>query len=469
MKKQLALGSIALLTAAALTACGSNAANNDSGNAAAPASESATASASASASASAPVQGITTNIEGKEVDIEFWHAMTGAQEKALQKITDDFMSQNPNIKVKLVPQGNYTDLQNKLTAAAKAKNTPTIAQTYENWNTEYIQNGIAADLTPFIMDPKYGWTTDELNDIAQVYRDDNQWDGKYYSLPFNKSTNVLFYNKTLLDKAGLQVPTTWDELKTAAAKLTQDKADGKGKVIGMGFENSIGLDFNTYVRQAGGQYIDDQNGKALFNSPEGKEALNFIYDFIKSGTGRTAGEDNYMSDPFGRGDVAMYIGSSAGMSFIDSAVAGKFEWGVAPLPQGKQAAAVIQGTNVSMFNTASDEQQLAAWEYLKFLINTDNTAYWAMNTGYMPVRNSASSSADYQQFLKDHPNQGVAEQQLANGYFYYRGLGANAVQTAVSKEVQNVLLGQKSVDQALADAEKATNDEIANAKAAAGQ
>ncbi|MFC0212714.1 ABC transporter substrate-binding protein [Paenibacillus chartarius] len=465
MKKQLATLGLTLVFAATAAACGSDAANNGAANG----TSNGTASGSEPAKAAAPATGITTSIEGKQVEIEFWHAMTGEQEKALKKITDDFTAKNTNIKVKLVPQGGYNDLQQKLTAAAKAKNTPTLSQTYENWNNEFIENGVAADLTPYINDAKYGWTKDELNDIAQVYRDNNTWDGKFYSVPFNKSTNVLFYNKTLLDKAGAKVPTTWDELKDAAKKVTQDKPDGKGKILGMGFENSVGLDFNTYVRQAGGNFIDEKAGKALFNSAEGKEALTFINSFIKDGTGRLAGEDKFMSEPFGRGDVAMYIGSSAGLTFVDKAVAGKFEWSVAPLPKGKKAAAVIQGTNVSVFNTANDEQKLAAWMYLKHLINTENTAYWAMKTGYLPVRTSASNSEEYKNFVKSNPNQGVAEKQLGDGYFYYRGYGANAIQNVLIKEVENVNLNKKSIEQALADAEKAANDEIAKAKAAAGK
>ncbi len=107
-------------------------------------------------------------------------------------------------------------------------------------------------MTPYINDSKYGMAKEDLNDISKVFRDDNQWDGKYYSLPFNKSTNVLFYNKTLLEKAGLKVPATWDELKDAAKKLTQ------GKTIGMGFENSIGMDLQSFVMQAGGEFVDEK-------------------------------------------------------------------------------------------------------------------------------------------------------------------------------------------------------------------
>lgn len=454
MKKPLSALLLASLVAVTATACSSN----DSGS----------ASATNTPAKETP-KGITTSLEGKTTEVEFWHAMTGEQEKALQKITNDFMAKNANIKVKLVAQGNYGDLQQKLTAAAKAKTSPTMSQTYEDWNTEYIQNGIVTDLTPYINDPKYGWKKEELEDIAKVYRDDNMWDGKYYSLPFNKSTNVMFYNKTLLDKAGVKVPTTWDELKDAAKKLTQDKPDGKGKIYGLGFENSIGMDLHAYVLQAGGTYIDDNNLQLKLTAPEAKEALNFLTGFIKDGTGRLAGEDKYMSDPFGRGDVALYVGSSAGITFVDKAVAGKFEWAVAPLVKGKKGAAVIQGTNVSVYSSATDEQKLAAWEYIKFLINTDNTAYWAMNTGYLPVRTTASNLDSYKQFVKDHPNQGVAEKQLGDGFFYSRVLGSTAVKNVVMKEVENVMLNKKTVEQALADAEKAGNDEMQKAKAASGK
>ncbi|WP_282938968.1 ABC transporter substrate-binding protein [Paenibacillus sp. RC67] len=428
-----------------------------------------TKTAASSETKNEAAKGIQTSLEGKNVEVEFWHAMTGEQEKALTKITNDFTAKYPNIKVKLVAQGNYGDLQQKLTAAAKAKKSPTLSQTYEDWNTEFIQNDIVTDLTPYINDPKYGWKKEELEDIAKVYRDGNMWDGKYYSLPFNKSTNVLFYNKTLLDKAGVKVPTTWDELKDAAKKLTQDKPDGKGKVIGMGFENSIGMDLHTYVLQAGGTYIDEKNLKLQLTAPEAKDAMNFLYGFIKDGTGRLAGEDKFMSDPFGRGDVAMYVGSSAGITFVDKAIAGKFDWAVAPLVKGKKSAAVIQGTNVSVYRSSSDEQKLAAWEYIKFLINTENTAYWAMQTGYLPVRTSASNLDSYKQFVKEKPNQGVAEKQLADGFFYSRVLGSTAVKNVVMKEVENAFLGKKSIDQALADAEKAGNEEMQKAKAASGK
>lgn len=405
-------------------------------------------------------QGITTVID-KKVEVEFWHAMSGGHEEALNKIVNDFNAQSEFITIKPVNQGSYGDLSQKLMASAKAKKMPVMAQTYEDWVTEYIQNNLVTDLTPYINDPKYGWSEDELNDIVQVFREANQWDGKYYSLPFNKSTRILFYNKGLFEEKGVKVPTTWEELTEAAAKLTIDKdGDGKNDVIGMGFENSVGQEFSAYVLQAGGEYLDEKEKKVKFNSPEGVAALKFINDMIQNGTARLAGEDGYMSNPFGRGDVAMYVGSSAGIPFVAKAAEGNIEWSATVLPKGKKAATPFAGTNVSVFASATDEQKLAAWEFIKFLINTENTAYWAEKSGYLPVRYSALELASYKAYKEANPVQGVGELQFEAGFYEPRVVGAYGMRKAVSKEIEAVLLGQKSVEQGLADAEKAANAEI---------
>lgn len=401
-------------------------------------------------------QEMATEITGP-VEIEFWHAMSGGHEEALTKITDDFNASQDKVKVKLVNQGSYGDLSQKVMASAKAKKLPVMSQAYEDWITEYIQNDLVTNLNPYIENSEIGWSDQELNDIVQVFRDANQWDGKYYGIPFNKSTRILFYNQGLFEEKGVKVPTNWDELRTAADKLTFEK-NGK-KVVGLGFENSIGLEINTWIKQAGGDFIDDQTGEVKFNSPEGKEALTYIQNMIKDGVGRLAGEDGYMSEPFGRGDVAMYIGSSAGIPFVEKAAEGNINWSAMVLPKGKKAATNFAGTNVTIFNTATDQQKLGAWEYIKFLINTDNTAYWAEKSGYLPIRYSALESDRWKQYIKENPVYGVGQQQFDAGFYDPRVLGAYGMKNAIAKEIEAVLLGQKSVEQGLNDAEKAANAE----------
>lgn len=400
--------------------------------------------------------------EASPIEIEFWHAMSGGHEEALTKITNDFNESNEkNITVKLVNQGSYSDLSTKNMAAARANNLPVLTQAYEDWITEYIQNDLVADLTPLINDQEVGMSEAELNDIVEVFREANVWDGKYYGLPFNKSTRIMFYNVDYLEEAGIEPPTTWGELRDASEKLTFDN-EGR-KVIGLGLENSVSLEFNQWVHQAGGVYFDEATGEFKMNSSEGKEALQFVNNMIQDGVARTAGEDGYMSGPFTRGDVALYIGSSAGIPYVAApAEENGINWAATVLPSGKEAATPFAGTNVSIFASASDEEKKAAFEYMKFLINTENTTYWAMQSGYLPVRYSALESSEWKQYTDENPEYGVGEQQFDAGFFDPRIVGAYGLKNSVAKEIDRVFLGELTVEEGLEAAEKAADRELGN-------
>lgn len=384
------------------------------------------------------------------VEITFWHAMTGHHEEALKAIADRFMAEHPEIRVKLVGQGSYNDLQDKILAAAKAKTLPTAAQVIETWVTDYIQNGLVVNLDAFIRDPEVGWSQGELDDIVEVFRKMNQWDGHYYSLPFSKSTQILFYNTDYFSQKSLQPPTTWEELEKAARALTFTE---KGrKVVGFGLENSVGWGFQMWVRQAGGRYIDETTGKVEFDSPEGKKALSFLRKLMDEKIARLAGEDGYLSNPFGRGDVAMYIGSSAGIPFVASAAQGNIQWAAVPVPGDVQKAVPFGGNAVTIFSSASPEEQKAAWLFIRFLLNTDNTAYWAKETGYLPIRYSALESPIWKDFVKDHPANNVGTEQFSYGYFDPRVPGFDAALKDIQAEVMAVLIGEKGVDEGLQQA-----------------
>ncbi len=394
----------------------------------------------------------------KPVTIEFWHAMTGPTEKELQKLADDFHGKNPNITIKLVGQGDYTTLSQKLMAAAKAKTSPVMAQAYSNWMSDYIGSDLLEDLTPYYNDSKIGIS--DKNDIVKSFLDDNTFNKKFYGIPFNKSTEVLVYNEDYLDKVAAKVPQTWDELKDVA-KETTTTINGK-KVIGLGFENSLSGDFATYVKQAGGDYVTDK-GQVEFNSEQGKNALEFLTSMlVTEKTARLAGEDSYISTPFGRGDVAMFIGSSAGVSYVDSAVKGKFKWSTAVLPMGVNAASPFQGTNIVLFKSATAEEKVAAWDFSKFLASDKETDEWAEKTGYVPVRESALKSAEWKSYIDKNPSQKAAEEQFNSGFSDPHLNGYTKLRTDVSTVFNDVLIGKKSVSDGLSDAEKAAKQDLSN-------
>ncbi|VVM35407.1 ABC transporter substrate-binding protein [Terribacillus sp. AE2B 122] len=399
------------------------------------------------------------NANGSDADgpaeVEFWHAMSGPHEEAIKKFADDFNSTHDDITIKPVNQGSYEDLQQKIMAAAKAGNLPDMAQATTNVIPEYIDNKFITSLNDFIEDPEVGLSEDELNDYIEVFRDSSTWDDTYYSLPFSKSTRVLFYNQTLLEENGLEAPKTWDELQEVAKTVTKDG------VVGMGFENSYEAEFQGILKQMGGTYMDEATGEPEFASKEGQEAMGMISGMIDEGIARTAGEDEYMSNPFGRGDVAMYIGSSAGIPHVGGAMEDGIEWSTAPIPTlDGEAATTFAGNDIVIFNQSEEAEQKAAWEFMKYLTSPEVTSEWSMLSGYLPIRQSALDTEEYQQFLEENPAYKAGTEQFDAGFFIARVPGGDAVRNIVLEEMDYILQGMKTVEEGLTEAQERAKAEL---------
>lgn len=317
----------------------------------------------------------------KPVEITFWHAMTGEQEKALQGLTQDFMKDNKDIKVTLQNQSSYPDLQQKLTATmASPKNLPTMTQAYPGWLLDAIQSGKVVDLTPYIENKELKF--DNYEDVLESLRNETKIDGKTYGLPFNKSTEVLWYNKNLFKELNLKVPTTYDELASTAKTIYEKKG-----IPGAGFD-SLSTYYTTFLKTQG----KDLDKNLDVTGPESIKAGQYYLDGIKGGYFRTAGTDKFLSGPFANERVGMFIGSMAGEGFVKKGVGNKFEIGSAPYPS---TTSIQQGTDLYVFSSASEEQKTAAYMYMKFLTTKNSQITWALKSGYMPIRKSAMDATEY--------------------------------------------------------------------------
>lgn len=315
------------------------------------------------------------------VEITFWHAMNGVQEETLTALTQEFMDANPNIKVTLQNQSSYNELQQKLTATlASPKNLPTMTQAYADWMLNPVQDGLVLNLDDYINNETIG--IKEFDDIVPSLLEAATYDGNIYGLPFNKSTEVIWYNKTLFDELGLEVPTTYEELASVSKEINEKKG-----IVGTGFD-SLNNYYTTYLKNQGVTFDKDLD----VTSEASANAANYYLDGIKEGYFRIAGTDKYLSGPFANETLGMYIGSTAGESFVKSGAEGKFEVGVAAYPA---EYAFQQGTDLFVFDGATAEQKTASFEYLKFLTSAESQLTWATSTGYMPIRKSVIESEAY--------------------------------------------------------------------------
>ena len=367
------------------------------------------------------------------VTVEFWHAMSGGLQDALVALTDKFNLENGmGITVNLTNQGGYGDLSTKLLGAVASDTLPDMAQVYDSW----IVGSLDA-VTP--LDDFIAKDFDNYDDILEAYRKEGSEFGPVYTIAFNKSCQVFFYNKTEFESLGLKAPATWDEL--AAVSKTIYEATGKPVY---GYDDLFGM-FMQYVLQAGGQFIQD--GKVLFNSDAGLSAMTYLLNAYSKGYARTAGEDKYLSGPFNNGDVFAYIGSSAGAAYVKP---NGFTYGAAPLPKGVAGAAPQAGTNLAMF--AKDQAKKAAvWEYIKFLTSTESTVQWAIATGYLPIRTSGYESAEYQAYMANSEVAQSCYAQVADQYFEKAYPGSQEIRTTLATAMETAILENMAPEAALAD------------------
>lgn len=363
-----------------------------------------------------------------QTHITFWHAMSGELGDAINYLTEKFNAENPDIVVESIYQGRYGDLNTKLVASLSAKTTPTIAQVYENWTDAFFRHGV---ITPLV---NYMDLSDaEFNNYIEVFRGMNTWDGELYTIPYNKSNWVLFYNADLIPTP----PATVAEFLQVSKEVT---AKTNGETRGFGIRPTLEL-FHAFLYVNNGDFLD-KDLNVTFNSPEGVEALETMIGMLDDGSALLI--DGYENEAFGDLMIAMYIGSSAGMPHVENSVGDKFQFSTAPIPVGVRPGAPFMGTNIALFDAASEAEKHAAGKFVKYITNTDNTVYFAIKTGYLPVTYSGLNSAEYQQFLTDNPHKAAVANLDAFEYGYWQPTIAawEEARSAIGMAVEKVFLGE---------------------------
>ncbi|MCF7930996.1 MAG: extracellular solute-binding protein [Acholeplasmataceae bacterium] len=458
--------------------------------------------ASASVVLTVAVSEIPLTLGTDPIEITLWHAMGEANQALLQKYADSFQLLYPNVTV-IIPAGvgNYDTLKTNMINAITAQDMPNLVQAYPDHVAEYLNGKAVLNLNPYINSTTWGLNgDDDLDDIIESYLEENsQYDavGTYYSLPFNKSTEIMIYNKTAFDALEIDEPETWQDIIAAAPALkaygdaiAEQKvrdanpsktelelapliAAAKALIVPASYD-STGNAFITFTRQFNGAYtgIDYQTfrGQYLWNdNANTTAAMQFLKDNNNIITLPEFWDQQYASTPFVNQQTFVTIGSSAGIRYNVPAVDPTtslpvFQIGVGPVPYNgllpDYKAAIQQGTNISLMKTGTPQEQLASWLFLKHIISTENTTDWAMNTGYLPVRTSAYLSATYQTFLNSPTANQLPISMAANaaftqsGYMFYDPafIGSSRARTQVGLALERIMLGDGDIAAALLEA-----------------
>jgi multiple sugar transport system substrate-binding protein len=389
--------------------------------------------------------------------VTFWHAMGGPLGDTLDGLIAEFNDTHPTIKVESVSMGQYTALSQKIMAAVAAGEPPVLAQAYEAWTGELIENGSAEPLNAYIDGPD-GLTQEERDDFIPGLLNNNTWDGVIFSFPFNKSVRALYWNKNLFAEEDLtHAPTNWAEYEDYARNLTKDfNNDGKIDQWGTAGQISAWM-FENLLIQNGGKILTPDGKSAAFDSPEGLQALDFMVRLLTKWGKVTAGYE-YQND-FQAGKVGMIEGSTVSLSFMEGKYT--FDMALAPLPKGKQNGCFVAGTNVVIFAEATQAEKNAAWTFIKWFTSPEITAKWAVQTGYAPVRMSAMNSDTMQARFAEVEGLEAVFNQLAYASYEPKSAAWYAGRKALEEiAIESALRKQMTPAEALKEAARLVNAEL---------
>jgi sn-glycerol 3-phosphate transport system substrate-binding protein len=412
---------------------------------------------------------------GKDVKpaahIVWWHAMSGVNGDALNKIVDNFNKSQSNIKVETVFQGTYDDLLSKLNTALASNAAPALAQVYDIGQAYMRQSGETVPIQAFIDRDKFD-TSDFEPAVLNYYK----YQDKLQSMPWNASSSILLYNKDAFKAAGLdpeKPPLTFSEVTDAAKKLT--KKDASGNTVQYGFGPSIyGWLFEQLLATSGAQYCDNGNGrdnratKVVWNGPEGKAILDWWKAGVDGGYFYNPGIDNAgATNAFNAGKTAMYIESSA--SLRGSVNNAKFQVGTGlyPRPDSKPATGgnIIGGASLYIMKSRPAEEQQAAWEFIKYAMTPAVQAQWNLDTGYYPVVKAAYNQQASKDWVAKYPQFTTAVNEIRNSPQNRATNGCvlgvmPQARARTQKMIESVLLGQATSQAALDAAVADMNDQI---------
>lgn len=363
-------------------------------------------------------------------EIVFWHTMGKNNQEKLNAMIDEFQAKYPQYKVTHSAQGGYTDIESKIRKAIPAKRVPTMAFCYADHVAGYGNNTV--DLTPYINSTEkildkdgkdtgeiVGLTAEEKADYVQGYWEEgSQYIRKgFYSAPFSKSTEVIFYNASFFKANKLPLPTKWESddpndltaMWNLCRKIKEIGKKNNKDITPLGYDSDDNM-YITLSAQYGIPYTSIKDGKGSFdfNNAEAKALVKRLKGYFDEGlfiTKGTSADNTYTSTMFKNQQIVMSIGSTGGTSYnVPKQNNGEYEFDaqVAQVPQQNETRdyAISQGPSICFFKNTkiTDEQVKASWLFYKFITSPENSAMYAILTGYEPVRTSSYTTQQY----KDH-------------------------------------------------------------------
>ena len=364
--------------------------------------------------------------ESRTYEITFWakNDTNKRQTDIYKQAIADFQQLYPNITVDLRLYTDYGKIYNDVITNISTGTTPNVCITYPDHIATYLTGeNVVVPLDELFADPDYGLGGSQLKfdgptqeEIIPQFLEECDLNGTYYAVPYMRSTEACYINKTFVEQLGYTLPEalTWDfiwEVSEAAAKQ-----DSQGNYLLNGQKVMIPFIYKStdnmmiqMLQQLDAGYSTESGDILLFNDTT-KELLSTIAQHAETGAFSTFKISSYPANFLNAGQCVFAIDSTAGstwmgadapLSDISPDAFVDFETAVMPIPQfdPENPQMISQGPSICIFNKDDPQEVLASWLFTQFLLTNEVQIPYAQTEGYVPVTSKVQQSEEYQDYL----------------------------------------------------------------------
>lgn len=364
--------------------------------------------------------------ESQEINITFWakNDTNITQIEIYEKTIEDFEKLYPNVNVTFRPYTDYGKIYNDVITNIATGTTPNVCITYPDHIATYLTGeNTVLPLTDLMSNKDYGlggkkvkFDSPKTEEIIPKFLQECSFGGEYYALPFMRSTEACYVNKTYVEKLGFTLPEvlTWDFIWEVAEAATEKDENGFFKVnsqktlLPIIYKSTDNMMIQM-LKQQGSDYSTDNGEIKIFNS-DTKNILKTVATHAKSGAFSTFKISGYPANFLNAGQCIFAIDSTAGATWMGSDAPlvdisedklVKFETEVMTIPQfdPSNPKMISQGPSVCIFNKENPQEVLASWLFLQYLLTNEVQIAYSQTEGYAPVTSKAQGSDVYKDYL----------------------------------------------------------------------
>ena len=416
--------------------------------------------------ASTALFGLMAGAAAAQTEIHWWHAMGGANGERVDRIAADFNASQDEYVVIPTYKGNYTETMTAAIAAFRAGEQPHLVQVFEvGTATMMAAEGAIYPVEELMADAGEPFDGDAFLPAVVSYYETPE--GELLSMPFNSSTPVLWYNADALEAAGVEVPTTWDEMETAAQALVDN-----GMECGFSFGWQSWVMVENYSAWHNLPMGTQENGFAgfdtefTFNNEAVANRLQRIADMQDGNLFVYGGRRGDSLPMFTNGECGMWMNSSAYYGSMVSQA--EFNFGQTMLPLDTDVAdapqnSIIGGATLWALRGHDEAEYEGLAQFLTYMSSPEVQAWWHQETGYVPITTAAYELSASQGFYDENPGTDTAIQQLSLNTPTPNSRGirfGNFVQVrdVINEEMEALWAGDQTAQEALDNAVERGNE-----------